>query len=90
MDVSQSRQTAKLLFSLKSAMLNLESEVRTLKRIEKYFVKHVYANSFAHIIAGVGIGALITNSFLNPHPVRYGITLIAVGLLFYVYAYFQK
>ena len=86
----QSRQTEKLLFSLKSAMLNLESEVRILKRIEKYFAKHVYFNSFAHLVVGVGIGALITNSFLNPHPVRYGIALITIGVLFHAYAYFQK
>lgn len=90
MDASQSRQTAKLLFSLKSVMLNLESGVRTLKRIEKYFAKHVYINSFAHLVAGVGIGALITNGFLNPHPLRYGIALITIGVLFHVYAYYQK
>ena len=61
-----------------------------MKKIEKYFAKHVYFNSLGHLLTGVGIGALITNGFLNPHPVRYGITLIVVGVLFHAYAYFQK
>jgi hypothetical protein len=64
-------------------------EVRNLKKIEKYFSKHVYLNSLGHLIGGVGIGALLTNSFLNPHPVRYGIALIVVAVLFHVYAYYK-
>ncbi|MCL5435123.1 MAG: hypothetical protein M1405_01920 [Patescibacteria group bacterium] len=64
--------------------------MRKLKKIEKYFAKHVYFNSLAHLIGGIGIGALITNSFLNPHPVRYGLALLVLALLFHVYAYYQK
>ena len=71
-------------------MLRIESGVMNLKQAEKYFSKHVWFNSLTHVIAGVGIGALITNSFLNPHPLRYGVTLLVVALLFHVYAYVQK
>jgi len=71
-------------------MLEIESEVRRLKRIEKYFAKHVYFNTLTHLIGGIGIGALITNSFLNPHPLRYGAALLAIALLFHAYAYYQK
>jgi len=69
-------------------MLKMEG-VRSLKRIEKYFAKHVYLNSLGHLIGGVGIGALITNGFLNPHPVRYAIVLLGVALLFHCYAYYK-
>nr|MBI5455624.1 hypothetical protein [Candidatus Levybacteria bacterium] len=61
-----------------------------LKRIEKYFAKHVRFNSLTHLIGGIGIGALITNGFLNPHPLRYGVVLLVVALLFHAYAYYQK
>ncbi|MCL6096843.1 MAG: hypothetical protein M1444_04165 [Patescibacteria group bacterium] len=61
-----------------------------MKRIEKYFAKHVYFNTLTHLIGGIGIGALITNGFLNPHPLRYGVALLVLALLFYTYAYFQK
>jgi F0F1-type ATP synthase assembly protein I len=60
-----------------------------LKKIEKYFSKHIYQNYLAGLIVGAGIGALITNSFINPHPVRYGIVLIVVGLLFCVWGYYK-
>lgn len=60
-----------------------------LKKIEKYFAKHVYLNSLTHLLGGIGIGALLTNGFLNPHPVRYGVAFLAVALLFHAYAYFQ-
>jgi F0F1-type ATP synthase assembly protein I len=63
--------------------------VRILKKIEKYFSKHIYLNWLAGLIVGAGIGVLITDSFINPHPVRYGIGLIAIGLLFCVWGYYK-
>ncbi|MCL5434858.1 MAG: hypothetical protein M1405_00515 [Patescibacteria group bacterium] len=72
-------------------MLGIESGVRKMyKKIEKYFSKHVYVNSFAHLLIGVGVGILITNSFVNPHPLRYGLALVAIGVLIHFYAYFQE
>ncbi len=60
-----------------------------MKKIEKYFAKHIYLNWLGGLIVGTGIGALITNSFLNPHPVRYGLALIVVGLLFCAWGYYK-
>lgn len=64
--------------------------MKNLKKTEKYFAKHVWFNSLTHLIGGVGIGALLTNSFFNPHPLRYGVVLLVVALLFHAYAYYQK
>ncbi|MBI2074699.1 MAG: hypothetical protein HYT83_02555 [Candidatus Levybacteria bacterium] len=61
-----------------------------VKKIEKYFSKHVYLNSFSHIMIGLGLGALLTNDFLNPHPVRYGLIFFVVGALGHLYAYVSK
>ena len=63
--------------------------MRRLKRIEKYFAKHVYFNTLTHLIGGIGIGALITYGFLNPHPLRYGLLLLGVALVMHVYAYYE-
>ena len=61
-----------------------------MKKIEKYFTKHVWFNSLGHLIGGIGIGVLLTDSFFNPHPLRWGVGLIVVALLFHAYAYYQK
>lgn len=71
-------------------MFDRVKEVRTLKKIEKYFAKHVWFNSLGHLIGGVGIGALLTDGFFNPHPLRWGAGLIVVALLFHAYAYYRK
>lgn len=61
-----------------------------MKKLEKYFSRHIYLNSLSHLLAGVGIGILLTNSFFNPHPLRFGIAFLILGLLGHAYAYISK
>jgi len=55
------------------------------KKILKYLSAHPVYNSAIHVVAGMGIGALITYPFLMPHPVRWGLFLIAVGVIGHLY-----
>ncbi|MBI4100262.1 hypothetical protein HY439_00775 [Candidatus Microgenomates bacterium] len=61
-----------------------------MKKIEKYFSKHVYMNSISHVFVGLGLGALLANGYFNPHPVRYGMVFLAIGIFGHLYAYFEK
>lgn len=61
-----------------------------MEKINKYFSKHVYLNSIFHVVGGIGIGVLLTHPYFDPHPLRYGIILLLVGLLGHGYAYISK
>ncbi|MDD2822693.1 MAG: hypothetical protein PHQ59_01295 [Candidatus Daviesbacteria bacterium] len=39
----------------------------------------------ANLIVGIGIGALLANLLFGLHPIKWGIGLIAVGVLIYLY-----
>lgn len=60
------------------------------KEINKYFSKHPTYNSAVHVIGGIGIGILIASPFINPHPVRWGVTLLAIAILGHVYTLMGK
>ncbi len=61
-----------------------------MQQIEKYFANHVRYNSLVHVIAGIGIGILITYPLIGAHPVRWGIALVAVGILGHLYPLMLK
>lgn len=52
-----------------------------MAKMEKYFSKHVYYGQAIHLVIGIGIGILITYPLVGEHPVRWGLALIALGLL---------
>jgi len=56
----------------------------------KYFSKHVMFNSMVHLVGGVGLGFLLANPVAMPHPIRWGVGLIAVSLAGHVYTYYSK
>lgn len=60
------------------------------KAIKKYLSAHPYYNATIHTIAGIGIGALLTYPFFGTHPVKWGISLIAVGILGHLYPLMSK
>lgn len=60
------------------------------KKIVKYFSAHVMYNSLVHFLIGAGVGVLIASPFLAPHPVRWSLLLIALGLLGHIYPMFIK
>ena len=59
--------------------------VRILKKIDNYLSKHVHYNSFIHVLAGIGIGILITYPLIGAHPVRWGLAFLAIGILGHLY-----
>lgn len=60
------------------------------KKILKYLSVHPFYNSTIHVVIGVGIGILIAGPFIAPHPVRWGVGLLILGLLGHVYPIFVK
>jgi len=61
-----------------------------VKKISRYFSKHVFVNSFVHIVIGAGLGVLLTHGIFDPHPVRFGIIFLVLGVVGYIYAYIGK
>lgn len=78
----------KLNFLSKCVSLNIG--VNYLSKTEKFFSKHVYYNSFIHVLAGVGIGAVLTYPVFGPHPVRWGVVLIGLAVLGHIYPLASK
>ena len=60
------------------------------KKIQKYFEKHIFFNSGVHLLIGAGIGVLVTYPMIGAHPVRWGILLLALGLLGHAYPLMVK
>ena len=61
-----------------------------MKKVMKYFSKHPMHNAIIHAIAGIGIGMLLAYPVAGVHPVRWGVTLVLVGILGHVWAGMQK
>lgn len=57
-----------------------------LKKMKKYYSKNVSENSIVHLIIGMGIGFLLTYPMAGPHPVRWGLAFITVGLVWHLKA----
>jgi hypothetical protein len=61
-----------------------------LKKVEKYYSKHPQINAGVHVVVGLGFGVLLTHPMADPHPVRWGLALIGIGLLGHLWAGTQK
>ena len=61
-----------------------------IKKIERYFGKHPYYNSFVHVTVGVGLGILFARPYAGEHPLRWGLGLVAVGLAAHLYPWWAK
>ncbi|MDO8498367.1 MAG: hypothetical protein Q7S44_01090 [bacterium] len=55
------------------------------KSVVKYLSSHPYYNATIHTIIGMGLGALFVMSVFNGHTLRWGVGLIALGLLGHLY-----
>ena len=60
------------------------------KKINQYFGSHVIYNSTIHVIAGIGIGILITYPLIGAHPVRWGAVFLIAGILGHLYPLIHK
>ncbi len=50
-----------------------------------YFKKYPMYNSFVHVVIGLGLGALLTYPVAGAHPLRWGLGILAIGLLGHLY-----
>jgi len=64
--------------------------VKRVKKITAYFKKFPAYNSMVHILIGVGLGILITYPLVGGHPVRWGLVLVAIGLVGHLYPALPK
>lgn len=55
------------------------------KKMKKYFSEHPYYNAGVHLVIGMGLGILLTWPVFMPHPVRWGVGLIVLGILGHFY-----
>lgn len=57
---------------------------------ETYFKRNPAYNSLVHLTIGVGIGILLTHSVIDPHPMRWGLGLILLGVIGHIYPWALK
>lgn len=51
------------------------------KQSVKYMARYPYFNALVHILAGMGIGFLLTYPLAGSHPVRWGVTFLVLSAL---------
>lgn len=56
-----------------------------MKEINQYLKNHLYYSSLIHVIGGIGIGILLVYPVVGTHPMRWGLTLIAISILGHFY-----
>jgi hypothetical protein len=56
-----------------------------IKKMEKYFSKHVYYNSGVHFLIGIGLGILVSRPWAGAHPLRTGLIILLVGVILHAY-----
>ncbi len=56
-----------------------------VKKIREYFKKHTEYNAIVHAIGGIGVGILIASPLIDPHPVRWGLTLLVIAVAGHLY-----
>lgn len=61
-----------------------------MRQIHNYFNKHPFYNATIHLLIGIGVGAFLTYPFFGIHPIRWGVVLIAIGLLGHFYPLMLK
>lgn len=64
--------------------------VNVYKKISQYFKAHIVYTSTIHVIAGIGIGMLLTYPLAGNHPVRWGMAFITIGILGHLYPLMKK
>ena len=55
------------------------------KKIRNYFSDHPDYNSAVHLVAGTGIGVLITYPLIGEHPIRWSVVLLTLALVGHLY-----
>jgi len=61
-----------------------------IKYLENYFKKHPHINSATHFLIGLGAGVLMARPWFGPHPLRWGLALLGIGLAVHIYPLLTK
>ncbi len=61
-----------------------------MKQFSAYFKKHPNFNASVHFSIGMGLGILLTYPYFGTHPVRWGASLLVLGLLGHLYPLIVK
>ncbi|MBI2616572.1 hypothetical protein HYW55_00375 [Candidatus Gottesmanbacteria bacterium] len=51
------------------------------QKLRDYFKEHENYNAVIHWCAGVGVGILITYPIVGGHPLRWGLSFLAIGVI---------
>ncbi len=60
------------------------------KKLDSYFKKHAVYNAVTHMLIGLGVGILLARPLVGPHPVRWGLGLLVLGLVAHLYPLMVK
>lgn len=63
----------------------LKSYLKKRQKILKFLGAHAEYNAFIHVISGIGIGILITYPLVGPHPIRWAVVFLTIGVLGHLY-----
>ena len=55
--------------------------MKMYNKMLKYFSKRPFYSAVIHVIAGIGIGFLLTYTVAGIHPVRWGVAFLVIALL---------
>lgn len=61
-----------------------------MKKSKKNIQSSFNSQMASHILLGVGLGILLTYPVVGSHPLRWGIGLLALGVVLYLYPQFAK
>lgn len=72
-------------------MINLGViKLKSFKKLEKYYTRHVWYAKAVYVLTGVGLGVLITYPLIGEHPLRWGTLLLVLGLFGSLYPLLEK
>lgn len=55
------------------------------EKVRNYFSKNPGYNALVHLLIGLGLGAILAYPVFFPHPIRWGLLLIGLGVLGHIY-----
>jgi hypothetical protein len=64
--------------------------MKIYKNAMKFFAKYPNQNFFISLIAGIGLGFLLTYPVAGPHPVRWGLVFLLMAAVGFWWAGQQK
>lgn len=58
--------------------------------MHKFFSENIWYAKMVYMIAGIGVGIIITYPFAGAHPIRWGLAFLALAALLHIYPLLSK